>query len=193
MNSSARSDMSAWLEPGPVNNSKRAPGSGFERILPAPATTWRGTECGLAAGVGCLTYRDCRPRRAAHAEVGSLPTVKYVRLYTDENGHSRFEDLDLQFAARDFAPPAPPLHVSDPTDASAFMMLRAPAGWADSAHPSPARQIMVVLAGSWEVSAGGETRTFSVGDVVLTEDTSGPGHASTVLEDTVVAVVRLPT
>ena len=147
---------------------------------------------GRAAGDGCLTYRDSRPRRPARGS-RILPTVKYVRLYTDENGHSRFEDLDLQFAARDFAPPAPPLDVSDPIDASAVMMLRAPAGWADSAHPSPARQMMVVLAGSWEVSAGGETRTFSVGDVVLTEDTSGPGHASTVLEDTVVAVVRLPT
>jgi hypothetical protein len=117
--------------------------------------------------------------------------VNYVRLYTDQNGHGRFDDLDLAFAARDFAPPAPPLDVSDPIDASAVMMLRAPAGWTDPAHPSPARQLLIVLAGSWEVSAGGETRTFSVGDVVLTEDTSGPGHASTVLEDTALAVVRL--
>lgn len=120
-----------------------------------------------------------------------LPAVKYVRLYTDENGHSRFEDLEFAFAARDFAPPAPPLDVSNPIDASAVMMLRAPAGWADPAHPSPARQLLILVAGSWEVSAGGETRTFSLGDVVLTDDTSGPGHASTVLEDTVLAVVRL--
>lgn len=71
------------------------------------------------------------------------------------------------------------------------MMLRAPAGWTDSMHPAPARQFFIVLAGSWEVSAGSDTRLLSAGDVVLTEDTSGPGHASTVLEDTVVAVVRL--
>lgn len=58
-------------------------------------------------------------------------------------------------------------------------------------HPAPARQFFIVLAGSWEVSAGGDARLLSAGDVVLTEDTSGPGHASTVLEDTVVAVVRL--
>jgi len=50
---------------------------------------------------------------------------------------------------------------------------------------------MFVLAGAWEVTAGGETRSLSAGDMVLAEDTSGPGRASTVVEDTVVAVVRL--
>lgn len=117
--------------------------------------------------------------------------MRCVRLYTDDDGQSRFEDLDFVFAAKDFAPPAPPVDVSEAIDASAFMMLRAPAGWTDAMHPAPARQFFIVLAGSWEVSAGGETRLLSAGDVVLTEDTSGPGHASTVLEDTVVAVVRL--
>jgi hypothetical protein len=117
--------------------------------------------------------------------------VRYVRLYTDEEGQSRFEDLDFRFAFKDFAPPAPPLEVSEAVDAAGFMMLRAPAGWTDPMHPAPARQFMIVLAGSWEVSAGGETRLIEAGDVVLAEDTSGPGHASTVIEDTVLAVVRV--
>jgi quercetin dioxygenase-like cupin family protein len=117
--------------------------------------------------------------------------VRYVRLYTDEDGQSRFEDSDFAFAPQKFAPPAPPVDVSEPVDASAVMMLRAPAGWTDPMHPSPARQFMFLLAGSWEVSAGDETRLLSAGDVVLAEHTSGPGHASTVVEDTVVAVVRV--
>jgi quercetin dioxygenase-like cupin family protein len=112
-------------------------------------------------------------------------------LYTDDDGHSRFEDLDFALSSKDFAPPAPPLDVSEAVEASAFMMLRVPAGWTDPMHPAPARQFFIVLAGSWEVSAAGETRSLSAGDVVLAEDTSGPGHASTVVEDTVVAVVRL--
>jgi quercetin dioxygenase-like cupin family protein len=120
-----------------------------------------------------------------------MPPVSYVRLYTDESGQSRFDDLDFAFAQQEFAPPAPPLEVSEPVDAAAFMMLRAQAGWTDPAHPSPARQFLIVLKGSWEVSAGGETRVFSAGDVVLTEDISGPGHASTIVEDTVLAVIRL--
>ena len=117
--------------------------------------------------------------------------MRYIRLYTDEDGRSRFENLDLAFAPQEFAPPAPPLDVSEPVEASAFMMLRAPAGWTDPMHPSPARQFMFVIAGSWEVSAGDETRLFSAGEVLLAEDTSGPGHASTAVEDSLVAVVRL--
>jgi hypothetical protein len=113
-------------------------------------------------------------------------------LYTDENGQSRFEDLDFTFAQQEFAPPAPPLDVSKPLGASAVMMLRAPAGWTDPMHPTPARQLMFLLAGAWELTAGGETRSFSPGDVLLAEDTSGPGHASRVVEDTVLGVVRLP-
>jgi quercetin dioxygenase-like cupin family protein len=114
-----------------------------------------------------------------------------LRIYTGEDGQSKFEDLNFTFAEQQFAPPAPPLDVSEPREASAVLVLRAPAGWSDSAHPTPARQLMFILGGAWEVSAGGETRTVSAGDVVLGEDTTGPGHASRVIEDTVLAVVRL--
>ena len=46
------------------------------------------------------------------------------------------------------------------------------------------------MSGRGESSAGGETRQWATGDVVLLEDTSPPGHATTVLEDAVLAVVR---
>jgi Cupin domain len=120
-----------------------------------------------------------------------MSVVSYFRLYTDDGGQSRFEDLDFAFAQQEFAPPAPPLDESGAVDASTFMMIRAPAGWTDPMHPAPARQFFIVLTGAWEVSAGGETRVLSAGDMVLAEDTYGPGHASTVLEDTVVAIVRV--
>jgi hypothetical protein len=48
-----------------------------------------------------------------------------------------------------------------------------------------------VMSGSSEVTAGGETRRFDTGDVLLAEDTSGPGRATKVIRDTVVAVVRV--
>ena len=117
--------------------------------------------------------------------------MKYVRLYAGDDGQARFEDLEFTFAPRDFAPPAPPVNVSEPVEASGFMMLRLPAGWRDAAHPAPARQFMIIVAGSAEVAAGGETRLLSTGDVILVEDTTGPGHGTTVLEDAVVAVVRV--
>jgi hypothetical protein len=91
---------------------------------------------------------------------------------------------------REFAPPAPPLDVSQPMEVRAFMTLRAPEGWNDSAHAAPARQFMIVRDGVLDVSAGGETRRFTSGDVLLVEDTSGFGHGSTVIEELTMAVVR---
>jgi len=99
--------------------------------------------------------------------------------------------LEFTLAAQEFAPSTPPLNVSEPVGASAFMVLRSAAGWSDAAHPAPARQFMIMLEGSLEISASGETREFSPGEVLLVEDTTGPGHGSTVLEDVAMAVVRL--
>jgi quercetin dioxygenase-like cupin family protein len=117
--------------------------------------------------------------------------VRYVRLYADEKGTSRFQDLEFTPELRHFAPPAPPLNVSEVIDASAFMLIQLPAGWTDPMHPVPARQFMLILKGSVEVAAGGETRRFSAGDVILAEDTSGPGHGTTALDELLVAVVRV--
>ena len=117
--------------------------------------------------------------------------MKYLRLYNDANGDSRFEEVVFSFARRDFAPPAPAVDVSDPVDASSFMMLRLPKGWHDPAHPVPARQFMLVIEGSAEVRAGDEVRILSKGDVLLAEDTRPPGHGTTILSDAYVAVVRI--
>jgi hypothetical protein len=117
--------------------------------------------------------------------------LRYVRLYTGDEGQARFEDLEFTLVPTEFSPPAPPVNVSAPIGASAFMVLRSPAGWTDAMHPAPARQFMIVLEGSLEISAGGETRRFSPGDVILVEDTTGPGHGSTVLADLAMAVVRV--
>ena len=116
--------------------------------------------------------------------------MKYTRLFSDDDGIARFEDLEFTLVERTFAPPAPPLDLSDPVPATAFMVLRSPAGWTDAAHPAPARQFMVVLGGSLEIVAGGETRHFSIGDILLVEDTEGLGHGSTVIEELTMAVVR---
>ena len=117
--------------------------------------------------------------------------MRYMRLYSDADDVSRFEDLEMAFAPREFVPPAPPFDVSEPVPASEYMMIRVPAGWSDAAHPAPARQLMLFMSGAFEVTAGGETRRIAAGDIVLLENTRGPGHGTTALEDTVIAVVRL--
>jgi hypothetical protein len=117
--------------------------------------------------------------------------VRYIRIYNDDNGDARFEDGEVSFARATFAPPAPPLDVSAPSDAREMLFIRFSAGWSDAAHPAPARQWMFVLSGRGESAASGETRSWGPGDVFLLEDTSPPGHATAIFEDAVLAVVRL--
>ncbi len=117
--------------------------------------------------------------------------VSYVRIYTDEDNVTRFEDLDFSLVPAVYAPPAPPVSVTTLLPATGLLFLRVPAGWADAAHPAPARQLVFILEGELEGTAGPETRRFGPGTVALTEDTDGPGHGLTALTDLLLAVVRL--
>lgn len=50
------------------------------------------------------------------------------------------------------------------------------------------------MSGNWEITTSdGEIRTFSTGDVLLVEDTTGKGHASRVIsgEPSLALLVRL--
>lgn len=111
--------------------------------------------------------------------------MKYTRVYTDKDGESHFEDVEVAFNSVDFAPPAPPLDLSSFTPATQFGFLRAPVGWFGDWHPAPCRQIMFYLAGEIEAeTSDGEVRRFGPGSVTLVEDTSGKGHKSRVVGDT---------
>jgi hypothetical protein len=118
--------------------------------------------------------------------------VQYTRIFTGADGVSHFEDLDLAFAPTDYAPPAPLLDVSGAVPAETVRLVRFPAGWSDPAHPSPARQWMCIAAGAFVVTTADGTRTFVPGDVLLVEDTGGPGHGTTVDGESIVLAVRLP-
>ncbi len=120
--------------------------------------------------------------------------MRYTRVFADMDGESHFEDVAVEMKTVDFAPPAPPLNISDFVEATQFTFLRAPAGWVGDWHPAPQRQMMIYLAGQVEgQTSDGEQRTFGPGSAVLVEDTTGKGHKSRVLgtEDVLMAVVQL--
>lgn len=113
-----------------------------------------------------------------------------VRLYADEFGDSHFEDIDFPMTAVQYAPPAPAVHLSEPIAAKRFSWFRFPADWDDAAHPSPRRQLFVVLAGEVEGwTSKGVKRRFGVGDWLLMEDTTGKGHGARPINGEASAIV----
>ena len=124
-------------------------------------------------------------------ELGVLPSVRIV---ADSSGVSHFEDYEIKFQSADFAPPAPPMQVSEFDEATRYGFVTAPAGWYGHWHPAPRRQVAILLKGELEVAvASGEVRRFGPGSTVLLEDISGKGHTSRVVgsADVVLVFVQL--
>jgi hypothetical protein len=120
--------------------------------------------------------------------------VRYVRLYSDADGESHFEDCTLDIHETVYAPPAPPLIVSGAVAARQFHILTCATGWYGDWHPAPARQFMMLMTGRVKVEvSNGEIREFGPGLLILVEDTEGCGHRTWNTGDTpfVFAVVRL--
>ncbi len=116
--------------------------------------------------------------------------VACVRLYTDGSGESHFEDIAFDMSSVQYAPPAPALDISDPIGTSQCFWFRFPQDWSDAAHPSPRRQLFILLEGQVEGwTSQGETRVFGPGDRILMEDTTGKGHGARPLGGEALAIV----
>ncbi len=113
-----------------------------------------------------------------------------IRLHADDSGESHFEDIVFDMTSLQYAPPAPALELSEPIRATGFFWLRFPKDWEDAAHPSPRRQLFVVLDGAVEGwTSTGDTRVFKAGDRLLMEDTTGRGHGARPLNGAASAIV----
>lgn len=116
--------------------------------------------------------------------------IKCVRLFADEIGESHFEDIEIDMTSIQYAPPAPALDISKPMEATQYFWFRFPKDWHDAAHPSPRRQLFVVLEGEVEGwTSTGEIRVFKAGDRLLMEDITGKGHGARPLNGEALAVV----
>ena len=116
--------------------------------------------------------------------------ISCTRLFADETGESHFEDIEFDMNSIQYAPPAPALEISEGLAAKEVFWFRFPSGWEDAAHPSPRRQLFVVLEGEVEGwTSQGDTRVFRPGDRILMEDTSGKGHGARPLNGEATAIV----
>ncbi|MCW3994664.1 MAG: hypothetical protein NWE98_00760 [Candidatus Bathyarchaeota archaeon] len=79
--------------------------------------------------------------------------MKYVTLYSDNNGDSHFKDVEVEFEHINFAPPAPPVELSKYIAANRFVFFRTPPGWYGDWHPPPKEQFCCCISARFEVTA----------------------------------------
>jgi hypothetical protein len=103
-------------------------------------------------------------------------------LYSDASGASNFRTREFALALRDFAPPAPPLNVSDDQPATRFVIISLPAGWVGKPHVSPSPQTLFCLSGRLKITCStGKTVVLEAGTGLVMSDVSGEGHISEVI------------
>ena len=112
-----------------------------------------------------------------------------TRLYADDDGHARFEDIEIPLVPAGPSPDA--MSVSPPWPAAAVLLGRVPAGGSHPKQPEHRPQLVIGISGRVEVTATGETRAFGPGDILLVEDIEGFGHSSRTSDGFVAAFVVL--
>lgn len=120
--------------------------------------------------------------------------MKYRRLFADEQGESHWDVVPVEMSKSDFAPPAPEVDLSSFNDAKRYAFLGFPEGWEGNWHPSPKKQMVIMISGEVEIKASdGETHRFPAGYAVLLEDTQGKGHVTRVIGnwEVLAAVIQL--
>ena len=94
--------------------------------------------------------------------------MKVTRLYTGTDGHSHFEDIEVEIGK---------LQAGD-----GIIFREEPSTYFKDWHPAPQRQYVITLSGQVEIEIGdGARRRFGAGDIMLADDTTGRGHISRVV------------
>ncbi len=100
--------------------------------------------------------------------------MKITRLYSDKNGESHFEDIEIPLkSAGDIG------SLSKIIPVSGLMLRENPGDYFYDWHPTPRKQYIVMLEGMLVVEVSdGEQRSFPPGEILLVEDLDGKGHKS---------------
>jgi hypothetical protein len=77
--------------------------------------------------------------RGQQPKIEAAEPFNIIRIYTDEDGVSHFGSKEVTFELADFAPPAPPISVSQVMNVENVTFISSPVGWFGDWHPSPVR------------------------------------------------------
>ena len=104
--------------------------------------------------------------------------MKVTRVYSDKNGDSQFEDVDIElFDNGEIG------RLSKNIDVKSMQFRKVSPDYDYDFHHAPQKQYIVLLDGGVEITTSlGETRQFQTGEILLMEDTTGKGHKTRNLE-----------
>jgi hypothetical protein len=105
--------------------------------------------------------------------------MKIHRLYTDAQGESHFEDVDIEFVET-----SPGGRLSKRLPVSGIIFREVPPTYDLDWHTAPRRQYIINLDNGVQITASdGEERIIGAGEVLLVEDTTGKGHLSKAINE----------
>jgi hypothetical protein len=97
---------------------------------------------------------------------------KVTRIYSDTNGDSHFEDLQIPLKESGTIG-----LLSETLPATGVVFRQVEPAYDYDFHTAPQKQYIILLDGAIEIETSlGEKRGFKAGEVLLVEDTTGKGH-----------------
>lgn len=100
--------------------------------------------------------------------------MKITRIYSDFNGDSQFEDLEINLSSAGEIG-----RLSEKYSVDKIVFRENDGDYDYNYHNAPERQFIILLDGKIEIETSkGEKRFFNSGDILLAEDVSGKGHKS---------------
>ena len=107
---------------------------------------------------------------AISGERATNERVKCLRIFSDGDGETHLEDIDITLQPKKLFKDTPPLRLTE----------NLPASWYNTDwHNPPQRLLVLWLTGEVEFeTSDGDIRRLPPGSVVLAEDTTGKGHIS---------------
>ena len=121
-----------------------------------------------------------------------MSMMEYLRIFSDSEGCSHFENLKIRLESTNYAPPAPLLSTSSPEPAKSIVFLELPVGWHGDWHPTPVRQWLMLMTGECEYEAGDGKRCLrKAGDIVMLDDVMGEGHRTKVIGDVAMRIAAV--
>ncbi len=98
--------------------------------------------------------------------------MKILRLYSNKDGDSVFEEIELSLKNMGIIG-----SMSEPVEVDRLIFRETPADYDYDFHCAPEKQYIVFLDGKTEITTSlGDKRVFTSGDILLVEDTTGKGH-----------------